>query len=45
MEDAIVEYGDARIQWVVATQLVMALHGCAVVDLEAELVASGVGRE
>jgi hypothetical protein len=37
-----IPYGDARLPWVQASQLVMRLEGCTFVDLEAELSAAGI---
>jgi hypothetical protein len=43
--DAItVRYDDPRIRWMVAGQLMMTLHGCTVVDLDAELATTATAR-
>lgn len=46
VEEAVVPYDDPMARWVVAGQLVMGLHDCTFVDLEAEVVdAEVVGQE
>ncbi|MEU8625460.1 hypothetical protein [Streptomyces sp. NPDC048669] len=39
VDDATMNYGDPGIYWVIASQLVMGLYGCTLVDLDAELAA------
>lgn len=41
VDNVTVPYDDPRLAWVLAAQLVMALHDCTLIDLDAELSAAG----
>jgi hypothetical protein len=38
----VVQYGDVRLPWMLASQLAMKLQGCTFIDLDAELSAAGI---
>lgn len=44
VSDVTVPYDDRQMPWVLAAQLVTALHDCTFIDLDAELLAAGLAR-